>query len=70
VTTHAYGTSARGSRFNLAMTEGELMETNAHFEITDLSDLVRRRIKAAQCKAGDQTIILEQSKASNGSLFL
>jgi hypothetical protein len=43
------------------------METNAHFEITDLSDLVRRRIKAAQCKAGDQTIILERSKASNGS---
>ena len=43
------------------------METNAHFEITDLSDLVRRRIKAAQCKAGDQTIILERSKASNVS---
>jgi hypothetical protein len=44
-----------------------LTETNAHFEITDLSDLVRRRIEAAQCKAGDQIIILERGKASNAS---
>lgn len=47
----------------------QLMEANARSEITGLSGMDRRRIKAAQMQASDQISILEQGKASNGSDF-
>jgi hypothetical protein len=53
--------------YNSARTQ--LMEANARSEITGLSGVDRRRIKAAQMQASDQITILEQGKASNGSDF-
>lgn len=47
----------------------QLIEANARSEITGLSAVDRRRIKAAQMQASDQIAILEQGKASNGSDF-
>lgn len=47
----------------------QLAEANARSEITGLSAIDRRKIKAAQMQASDQIAILEQGKASNGSDF-
>jgi Lhr-like helicase len=47
----------------------QLKEANERSEITGLSGVDRRRIKAAQMQASDQIAILEQGKASNGSDF-
>jgi hypothetical protein len=53
--------------YNSARTQ--LAEANARSEITGLSAVDRRKIKAAQMQASDQIAILEQGKASNGSDF-
>jgi superfamily II DNA or RNA helicase len=53
--------------YNSARTQ--LAEANARSEITGLSAIDRRKIKAAQMQASDQIAILEQGKASNGSDF-
>lgn len=47
----------------------QLAEANKRSEITGLSIVDRRKIKAAQMQAQDQIAILEQGKASNGSDF-
>ncbi len=53
--------------YNSARTQ--LMEANSRSEITGLSGVDRRKIKAAQMQASDQIAILEQGKATNGSDF-
>lgn len=47
----------------------QLLDANTRSQVTGLSGLERRRIKAAQAQANEQLSILEEGRSSNGSDF-